>query len=124
MKKTTFLLIPVIFCLSIHNLLAQEQFAVIEKNVNLRAAGLFHDLNKTKDSLILRSDTKLSYVYSINKDHKRELNYYVDRKSCILPLTNLSKGKHVVVVGKSPKKIVFVIRVYGQTPAVASGFDE
>lgn len=96
----------------------------MEPNVNVDARGLVHELNKSRDTLILKSDTKISYVYSINKDYKRELNYFIDSETSNIPLNDLSKGKHVVVVGKTPKKIVFVLRVYGPPKVVASGFEE
>ena len=46
----------------LQNLLAQEDFAIIEKNINIDARGLYHNLNKTKDTLVLKSDTKINYV--------------------------------------------------------------
>jgi len=104
----------------LHNLLAQEDFATIEKNTNVDASHLFHDLNKTKDTLLLKSDKKITYVYSINKDLKREVNYYLGKHAFKVPLTNLSKGRHVFVIGLSPLKIVFVIRVVGEMTTLAS----
>lgn len=96
---------------SFQSLFAQENFAIIEKNVNINARGLFHDLNKTKDTLLLKSDKKINYIYSINKDNKREVDNYLDTNSYKLPLKNLSKGKHVFVVRQSPVLIVFVIKI-------------
>ena len=104
----------------LHNLLAQEKFASIEKNVHISARGLFHDLNKTKDTLILKSDTTINYVYSINKDHQREIDNYLDTNDYKLSLKDLSIGKHVFVVRQSPVLIVFVIRVFGDTTTIAS----
>jgi len=104
----------------LQNLLAQENFATIEKNVHINARGLFHDLNKTKDTLILKSDKKINYVYSINKSHQREVDKYLDTRQCKVPLNNLSKGKHVFVVRQTPVLIVFVIRIFGELPIVAS----
>ena len=104
----------------LHNLFAQENFATIEKNVHISARGLFHDLNKTKDTLLLKSDTAINYVYSINSNHKREIDKYLNTKQYKMPLNNLSIGKHVFVVRQSPVLIVFVIRVFGDSPAIAS----
>jgi hypothetical protein len=103
---------------------SQDYYATLEPNVNVDARGLIHELNSSNDTLILKSDTKISYVYSINKDHERELNLALNSNTGEIPLTDLSKGKHLVVVGKSPKKIVFVLRVHRKTSVVASGFDE
>lgn len=118
MKK--YLLVPIVICsgLFFQNIFAQESYATIEKNVNVDAKHLFHDLNKTKDTLVLKSDKKINYFYSINKDYKREVNYYVDTYEYKLPLTDLSKGRHVFVVGQSPLKIVFVVRVLKESPSL------
>lgn len=120
MKKTLLIFSIAFINPLLHNLLAQEDFATIEKNVNVDASHLFHDLNKTKDTLLLKSDEKITYVYSINKDHKREINYYSGKQTFKVPLTNLSKGRHVFVVGLSPLKIVFVIRIFGKITTLAS----
>jgi len=121
MKKYMFLVpVMVISNLMVQNLSAQKSFATIEKNVNIDAKSLFHDLNKTKDTLLLKSDKKITYVYSINKDHKRELNYYINKTTCELPLNNLSKGRHVLVVGQPGLKIVFVNRVLKDSPSLTS----
>jgi len=121
MKKYMFLVpVMVISNLMVQNLSAQKSFATIEKNVNIDAKSLIHDLNKTKDTLLLKSDKKITYVYSLNKDHKRELNYYINKTTCELALNNLSKGRHVLVVGQPGLKIVFVIRVLKDSPLLAS----
>ena len=104
----------------LHNLLAQENFATIEKNIHISASGLFHDLNKTKDTLILKSDKKINYVYSINKDQQREVDKYLDTNDYKLSLKNLSNGKHVFVVRQSPILIVFVIRIFGDSNTIVS----
>lgn len=95
---------------------AQEDFALLEKNYNFRANGLIQELNATKDTLILKSVQPMSYVYAINKEYKREIDTYAGSKYYEVPLTNLSKGKHVFVVSISPLKIVFVVRVLKDHP--------
>lgn len=111
MRKYFIVFIIVSSNLLFQDLFAQESFATIEKNVNINARGLFHDLNKTKDTLLLKSDKKINYIYSINKVKKREVDNYVDTNSYKLSLKNLSKGKHVFVVRQTPVLIVFVIRI-------------
>lgn len=112
MKKTLLVLIIIAYsdllCTTVH---AQENFALIEKNVNNSASNLFHDLSKTKDTLILSGDTNIRYVYSINKLYKRETNQLINANSVKIPLSHLTKGKHVFVVEQTPLKIVFVIKV-------------
>ncbi|WP_439151656.1 hypothetical protein [Winogradskyella sp.] len=98
------------------SLQAQESYAKIDKNRNIQAAGLFHDLNKTKDTLILKSKNKISYLYSINKNYGREFDFYIDTTSYKLPLNKLTVGKHVLVAVQSPKRIVFVIHILKDIP--------
>ncbi|RIA10409.1 hypothetical protein OE09_2273 [Flavobacteriaceae bacterium MAR_2010_72] len=90
---------------------AQDAYASLEKNYNVRAHDLIHELNATKDTLILKSDKKIHYVYSINREYKREIDTYAGSYYHKVPLANLSKGKHVFVVSLSPLKIVFVVKV-------------
>ena len=113
MKKTLVLL--TIACSGLLTFSANAQkkdFALIEKNVNITAGDLFHDLNTTKDTLILNSgDKRIRNVYSINTNYKRETQEYINSNSAKVPLTHLSKGKHIFVVEQVPLKIVFVVRV-------------
>ncbi|MFK2819746.1 hypothetical protein U0L90_06430 [Flavobacteriaceae sp. LMIT009] len=102
------------------NLNAQDNFAKIEKNVHNSAKDLFHDLNKSKDTLILKGGKRIRYVYSINTDYKRETQEYINDSTAMVSLTHLSKGKHVFVVEQMPKKIVFVVRVLQDRKVVAS----
>lgn len=109
------ILVVLIFLLSF-TLQAQEDYAKLEKNRNIQAKDLIHELNETKDTLILRSTKKINSLYSINKDYSRELDFYVNDTSFKLPLNKLSVGKHVMVAVQSPKRIVFVIRVLKEIP--------
>ena len=95
---------------------AQEAYAKLEKNRNIQAKGLIHKLNKTKDTLILQSDKKINYLYSINKNYGRDFDIYVDTTYFELPLNKLPKGKHVLVAVQSPKRIVFVVRILKDIP--------
>ena len=119
-KNMILVSVMVISNLMVQNLFAQKRFATIEKNVNISAKGLIHDLNKTKDTLLLKSDKKINFVYSINKDRKREIENYINSNSYKVPLNNLSKGRHVFVVRQSPLLIVFVIRILNDSPSLAS----
>lgn len=76
------------------------------------ASSLTHELNTTKDTLYLKSVNKITQVYSINSKYKREIDLYLSTNNYKLPLNNLTVGKHLLVVGESPKKIVFVIRIF------------
>lgn len=109
------LVLVLIFLLSF-TLQAQEDYAKLEKNKNIQAKGLIHKLNKTKDTLILQSDKKISYLCSINKDYGRDFDFYINTTSYKLPLNILPIGKHVFVAVQSPKRIVFVIRILKEIP--------
>jgi hypothetical protein len=100
------------------DLYAQERFVTIERNVNYRASSLFHGLNKTRDTLLLKSDKKIDYVYSINKHNKREVDYNINSKFFKVPLQNLSLGKHVFSVIQAPLLIVFVVHVFKDSPPI------
>lgn len=112
MNKNVLTLVIAFFCLLYFPVSAQE-FASIEKNKNAQAQQLYHELNVTKDTLILKSDTKINYVYSINRNYEKEVYDFINATSYQVPLTNLTKGKHTFVVGQSPLKIVFVVRING-----------
>ena len=90
---------------------AQNDFAKLEKNVNLRAKGLVHKLNATKDTLILKSKSPINKVYSVSMDYTREVDMTINATSAKIPLTHLTKGKHVFVAVQSPIRIVFVVKV-------------
>jgi len=102
-----FVLITSSFC----NLQAQNDFAILEKNVNIRAKGLTHKLNATKDTLLLESNTLIKKVYAVNMNYKREVDLSVRDKTVKIPLKKLSKGKHVFVAVQSPMRIVFVVKI-------------
>jgi len=109
------LVIILIFLLS-YTLQAQEHYAKLEKNRNIQAKGLIQKLNRTGDTLILKSDTKINYLYSINKEQGREFDFYIDSTTYKLPLNKLSKGKHVLIAVQSPKRFVFVVRILKDIP--------
>ena len=112
MNKLLTSLFIVAFGFGIQSVVAQSTFATIIKNVNVRAKGVKHSLNVTKDTLLLESDKKINYVYAINRDYKKELYHFIDSKSYKIPLTHLKSGKYTFVVGQSPLKIVFAVNVY------------
>ena len=90
---------------------AQNDFAILEKNVNIRAKGLTHNLNATKDTLLLKSNTLINKVYAVNMKYKREIEIDVREKAVKIPLKKLSKGKHVFVTVQSSVRIVFVVKI-------------
>lgn len=110
------LLIILLFLLGF-TLQAQEPFAKLEKNRNIQAKGLIHELNITKDTLILKSDKIINSLYAINKEYSREFDFEIDSTTYKLPLNKLSKGKHVLVAIQSPIRIVFVVKILQDKPS-------
>ncbi|MEY8847544.1 hypothetical protein AB9K26_01915 [Psychroserpens sp. XS_ASV72] len=113
MKLAVFIIFFVFCVFSIEKAHAQKDFAVLEKNVNVRAKDLSQRLNATKDTLILKSKTMIQKVYAVNMDYKREVDMSVMDTSVKIPLKNLSKGKHVFVAVQSPMRFVFVVKIIG-----------
>lgn len=111
MKTRLHLLVFIGLSITFNTVYGQTCFAKIEKNINVKAKSLSHDLNISSDTLLLKSDRKITQIYSINSEYKREVDLYLDSQSYKLPLKDLSIGKHLFVVGEPYKKIVFVIRI-------------
>ena len=106
-----------ILCLGFANIsFAQKGKAKIYKNKNVQASGLYHDFNKSKDTLVLRSNKKINYLYTANNSDKKDINLRVDSNSYKLPLNELKKGRNVLVAVQSPLKIVFVVEVEREFP--------
>ncbi|MBT8270462.1 MAG: hypothetical protein KJO25_00320, partial [Bacteroidia bacterium] len=84
----TGLLFP-LFIISLFTASAQQKTGIIEKNINLEAKELYHDLNASKDTLILKSKSNIHYIYSLNSKNKREVDTHVYANSFKLPLQHL-----------------------------------
>lgn len=109
------IVVALVFLLSF-TLQAQENYVKLDKNRNIQAKNLIHELNATKDTLLLRSNKKINSLYSINKDYSRELDFYINDTIYRLPLNKLSVGKHVMVTVQSPKRFVFVVKILKEFP--------
>ncbi|NND52601.1 MAG: hypothetical protein HKN54_09340 [Flavobacteriaceae bacterium] len=96
----------------VHQSYAQDKIAVLEKNTNVLAKDLSHELNATKDTIILRSKRRMHYVYSINNNNQREVDEFIEDFKYDIPVKKLSRGKHLFAVSYLQRKIVFVVRVY------------
>lgn len=114
MKLVYVIIFFVFLCFPHLEAYAQNDFAILEKNVNVRAKDLVQKLNSTKDTLILQSNTLINKVYAVNMNYKREVDLVVKNNMVKIPLTHLSKGKHVFVAVQSPIRIVFVVKIIGE----------
>ena len=112
-------LVVILLLLLSFTLQAQEHYAKLEKNRNIQAKGLIHELNESRDTLILSSNKNINYLYAINKDYGRDLDVTINATSYKLPLNKLNKGKHVFVAVQSPMRIVFVVKILKDIPVEA-----
>lgn len=117
-KYSRFIMASVIG-LTFQKIQSQNQFASLEKNHNVRAKDLSHELNATKDTLLLKCPKTIDYVYAINSQYKREIDFYNNTNALKIPLNKLSKGKHVFVVGHSKMQIIFVVRILKEDDQLA-----
>lgn len=134
MKRIRFFnirLLPLIFLLSFnsHTVIAQKDFASLRKNINSRAQELKHELNASKDTLIISCKQKIHRLYSVGKTDI--INKKVNAFSYQLPLRDLDKGKYLMVAQLQGKKIVFELNILLRKPfsqdivseILASGFN-
>jgi hypothetical protein len=80
------------------------QSIILQKNTNPKAQELKHNLNKTRDSLMMASDNTIFKVEIFNEDFEKVI--IVEGLESHIPLTNLPSGKFVVEVQLSDKIIV------------------
>lgn len=111
-----FCLVVILTILLGYTLQAQNHFAKLEQNRNSQAKELIHTLNKTRDTLILKSDKIINSLYTLNQDDTRNINLEVDSTNYTLPLNTLPIGKHVFVAVLAPKLIVFVVKIFKDAP--------
>ena len=110
---------------SVPSLFAQDDFASLRKNVNYRAKGLNHDLNSTKDTLLLSSKSKIYRIYTVG-DNSGAIDKTINDFSAKIPLNPLDQGKYVFVVDQLNLKIVFQIQIMRdyQLEQVVANHDE
>lgn len=90
---------------------AQDHFATIKKNYNVLAANLNHDLNKTRDTLVLKSEDPILKVYTVG-EYSGLVEEEVNGHELEVPLWSFKKGKYVFVVDQPKLKIVFQVLVH------------
>ena len=111
-----FCLVVILTILLGYTLQAQNHFAKLEQNRNSQAKELIHTLNKTRDTLILKSDKIINSLYTLNHDDTRNIDFEIDSTNYKFPLNKLPKGKHVFVAVLEPKLIVFVVKIFNDAP--------
>ena len=90
---------------------AQQHFATIKKNYNVLAESLKHELNSSRDTLVLQSEKPILRVYTVG-DFGGLIDVEVNDYQQRIPLQNLRKGKYVFVVDQPKLKIVFQVLVH------------
>lgn len=80
------------------------QNIILVKNTNPKAKELQHNLNFTKDSLILKCSSKIKKIDIFNEDH--EETFEVDAYSKVVSLNEIPTGNYIVEVKLSDKRIL------------------
>lgn len=94
---------------------AQAEFAFIKKNINVLANDLYHDLNETKDTLILKSTNKMYRVYTAGF-HSGTIDQHMIATEFKVPLNLFERGKYVFCVDQLRYKIVFTVFILKGQP--------
>ncbi|MFP4846968.1 hypothetical protein [Winogradskyella sp. PE311] len=95
------------------------QKSTLIQNIDYRAKGLNHSLNKTGDSLILESDETIFKVQIFNSQFDKE--FLVSNHKIKIPLHNIPVGRFVTEV-KLPGKLVLITLIRHQ-PFINAYFD-
>ncbi len=108
-QKIGIALITFVFASNLLN--AQDDFASIQKNVNVLAKTLQHDLNTSKDTLILKGKNRIYRIYTVGS-YSGIIDKEVNGFDFEIPLTQLRKGLYTFAVDQRGKKIVFKIHIH------------
>lgn len=111
----TWLLTAVFVVLPSSVVLSQDDYASLRKNINYRARILKHDLNKTKDTLILSCPQRMYKLYSVGSS-KQRISETIDGFEYRLPLKQYKKGKYLMVTQLNGLKIVFELNILQREP--------
>ena len=106
------IMICMLFCVKFS--FSQDEFATIRKNVNVLAKTLKHDLNASKDTLILEGKEPIRRLYTIG-ENAGVVDDYIYNRFYKLPLHQLKNGRYLFVAFESRKRIVFEINVLGSS---------
>ena len=103
MNKLLTSLFIVAFGFGIQSVVAQSTFATIIKNVNVRAKGVKHSLNATKDTLLLESNKKINL--EVNYDQLPNIWTELKSKENFEKISN-GKIKFRLDIDKNSNKII------------------
>lgn len=105
MKKHFCVLIFTFFTVFIYG-----QRVTFQKNINNRAKALEQSLNKTGDSLILRSEKTISQVDIFNEDYMKSIN--INSNEAKIDLNTLPEGRFIVKARLGKKRIVMYLKIH------------
>jgi hypothetical protein len=86
---------------------AYGQKSTLLKNINYRASELYHSLNKTGDTLILKGERTIDKVEIFNNDFQKV--YLVNSLDTEIPLGDIPNGRFVTEVKVSDKLIIITL---------------
>ncbi|WP_299130200.1 hypothetical protein [uncultured Winogradskyella sp.] len=83
------------------------QHSTLIKNINIRAQGLKHDLNKTNDSLLIESDELIYKIDIFNDDFEK--SYAVKDNKASIALKDIPVGRFITEVEINNKLIIITL---------------
>lgn len=83
------------------------QKSTLLKNINYRASELYHSLNKTGDTLILKGERTIDRVEIFNNDFQKA--YIVNSLDTKIPLNDIPSGRFVTEVKVKDKLIIITL---------------
>ncbi len=93
----------------------------ILKNINPDASILFHDLNKSEDSLVVNCECNISKIEIIKDGIRDRIN--VNKRSKTVGLYGLEKGRYSIAVFIPKKIVMFHLMVDKKKPIIRKELD-
>lgn len=108
MKSQKHLLVTFLFVFICFLTYGQKSLTKLNKNINIDASGLMHELNATADSVYLHSTTQILRVSFLSREGKSSKQIDVgNTKKVVIPLYHFDKGIYTVAVYTEEKIIAF-----------------
>ncbi len=93
----------------------------ILKNINSNASMLFHELNKSEDSLVVSCECNISKIEIIKDGIRDRIN--VNKRSKTVGLYGLEKGRYSIAVFIPKKIVMFHLMVEKKKPIIRKELD-
>ncbi|WP_452219825.1 hypothetical protein [Lacinutrix salivirga] len=108
MKSQKNLLTTLLFVSICYLTFSQNSLTKLNKNINIDATGLRHELNATADSVYLHSTTQILRVSFLSHEGKSSQQIDIGTtEKVVIPLYHFEKGRYTVAVYTEEKIIAF-----------------